>query len=180
MKRIQRELGITAVYVTHDQEEAFAISDKIAVMNDGRIEQTGSSFEIYNRPQTKFVAEFVGTTNSIDARVTVKTGMIYELKSLCGRFNARFQGELTAGSKVTLLVRPEKCVLLNKGQTEKTGIYSNIVKGMVSDLEYLGDSTIMEVKLKTCVFSAKIPGTVPVDIGGTVRIGFNPDDCWLI
>ena len=178
VKRIQRELGVTAVYVTHDQEEAFAISDKIAVMNKGRIEQTGSSFEIYNRPETRFVAEFVGTTNSIDARVSGKNGMIYELESLCGRFNVKFQGELTAGSKVTLLVRPEKCVLLDKGRTEK--VYSNIIEGMASDLEYLGDSTIMEVKSKNCVFSAKIPGTAPVDSGETVKIGFNPDDCWLI
>ncbi|HEB29431.1 MAG TPA: ABC transporter ATP-binding protein [Spirochaetes bacterium] len=180
VKRIQRELGITTVYVTHDQEEAFAISDKIAVMNDGRIEQTGNSFEIYNRPETRFVAEFVGTTNSIDAQVAGKTGMIYELKSLCGRFNVKFQGELTAGLKVSLLVRPEKCVLLDKGRTEKVNNYSNIVEGMVSNLEYLGDSTIIEVKLKNCVFSAKIPGTVPIDTGETVRIGFNPDDCWLI
>jgi putative spermidine/putrescine transport system ATP-binding protein len=180
VKRIQRELGITAVYVTHDQEEAFSISDKIAVMNDGRIEQTGSSFEIYNRPKTRFVAEFVGTTNYIEAQVTGKNGMIYELNSICGRFKVKAQRELNTGSKVSLLVRPEKCVLLNKTKTNKAGIFSNIVEGRVSDLEYLGDSTIIEVKLKPCVFSAKIPGTVPVDIGSTAKIGFNPDDCWLI
>ena len=178
IKRIQRELGITAVYVTHDQEEAFAISDKIAVMHDGRIEQTGSSFEIYNRPGTKFVAEFVGTVNSVEAQVSGKSGMIYELKSPCGRFYVKFQGELDAGSKVTLLIRPEKCILLDKGQTEK--VYLNIVEGIVSNLEYLGDSSIIEAKLKNCVLSVKIPGTVPIDNGEKVRIGFNPDDCWLI
>ena len=180
MKRIQRELGITAVYVTHDQEEAFAISDKIAVMNLGRIEQTGNSFDIYNRPATRFVAEFVGTTNSIEAHITGKKGTFYDLKSPCGQFKVSFNGELNKDSKVSLLIRPEKCVLLNNGESGIKRINLNTVEGIVSNMEYLGDSTIIDVKLKTCIFTAKIPGTAPVDIGGSVKLGFAPDDCWLI
>src|SRR5499426_1796585 len=74
LKRLQRELGITTVYVTHDQSEALALSHQIAVMNGGRIEQVGSPREVYERPCNRFVADFIGTTNFIDAQVIEETG----------------------------------------------------------------------------------------------------------
>ena len=69
IRSLQRELGITTVYVTHDQEEALSMSDRIVVMNDGRVEQIGTPFEIYNYPATRFVASFVGTLNIMDGRI---------------------------------------------------------------------------------------------------------------
>ena len=69
IRDVQRKLGITTIYVTHDQEEALAMSDRIVVMNEGRIEQIGTPFEIYNRPRTRFVASFVGTLNIFKAKV---------------------------------------------------------------------------------------------------------------
>ena len=68
IRALQRELGITTIYVTHDQEEALSMSDRIVVMNEGRVEQIGTPFEIYNRPRTRFVASFVGTLNILKAR----------------------------------------------------------------------------------------------------------------
>ncbi len=106
IRAIQRELGITTIFVTHDQEEALSMSDRIVVMNDGRAEQVGTPFEIYNRPTTRFVASFVGTLNVLDgtieniAKGVVKTG------------GATFAGlklpaTATKGGKVTLALRPE-------------------------------------------------------------------------
>ena len=74
IRAIQRELGITTIYVTHDQEEALSMSDRIVVMNDGRVEQIGTPFEIYNRPRTRFVASFVGTLNILPAEVVDPVG----------------------------------------------------------------------------------------------------------
>ncbi len=106
IREIQRELGITTIFVTHDQEEAMSISDRIVVMNGGIAEQIGAPFEIYNHPTTRFVANFVGTLNTLPATVEVpETGQV----SLGGHRLALGQGPLAArtGDTVTLALRPE-------------------------------------------------------------------------
>src|SRR5690606_21563959 len=105
IRQIQKNLGITTVFVTHDQEEALSISDRIAVMYGGRAEQVGAPFEIYNRPATRFVASFVGTLNMLNATVAdAKAGTvdIAGQKLTLGRDLGA-----PAGAAVTLALRPE-------------------------------------------------------------------------
>jgi spermidine/putrescine transport system ATP-binding protein len=112
LKRIQVEVGITFVYVTHDQEEALALSDRIAVLNGGRVEQLGTPEELYDRPATRFVADFIGTTNLVAGSVAtiVDGAAIVELEAGC-RCLVDAAG-LTAGGGVELAVRPEALELL--------------------------------------------------------------------
>src|SRR5690349_4677815 len=84
LKRLQRELGITCVYVTHDQVEALAMSNKVAVMRDGKIEQVGHPRAVYERPQSRFVADFIGTSNFLDGVVEAKEGSAYQVKTADG------------------------------------------------------------------------------------------------
>lgn len=110
LKRIQREVGITFVYVTHDQEEALTMSDRIAVMNAGNVEQIGTPTEIYDRPSTVFVAGFIGQANLWHGRQTGRTNRDYvEIEVLGARLQAR-PGETTieSGGQATLMVRPER------------------------------------------------------------------------
>ncbi len=174
IKRIQRELKITTVYVTHDQEEALALSDKIVVINDGHVEQAGTSYDIYNRPKTRFVAHFVGITNMINARVTGSDGYFTELTSPEGSFTVHFPKKLARGSDVVLFVRPEKCLV------KKDGKNMNTVSVRIINFEYLGDSTVITLSLKNHIFTAKLFGTSSFTVGETVKLTFAPEDCWIL
>jgi len=174
IRRIQRELELTTVYVTHDQEEALAISDRVVVMKDGRVEQAGSSYEIYNRPKTRFVAQFVGITNMLPARVSGTRGGYTRLSSPEGTFLTNYHGSLEKGQKVTLLVRPEKCLIGGETTNE------NRVMGRITGCEYLGDSTIISLTLKQNPFTVKIFGPLTCKVGEEVRISFSPEACWIL
>jgi len=174
IKRIQRELNITTVYVTHDQEEALAISDRVVVMNAGHVEQAGTSFEIYNRPKTQFVAHFVGITNMIPAQIAGKDGEITLLKSQEGSFKVKFDEQLEINTEVFLVIRPEKCTI---GRFEAK---SNTVRGEITGCEYLGDSTIISLKMKESTFTVKLFGPMACRIGETVDVSFSPEDCWIL
>jgi len=110
LKRIQRELGITFVYVTHDQEEALTMSDRIAVMNAGRVEQIGSPTEIYDRPATVFVAGFIGQANLWHGRQTGRVNRDFVEVEVLGTTLAATPGDTTieSGGHATLMVRPER------------------------------------------------------------------------
>jgi putative spermidine/putrescine transport system ATP-binding protein len=130
IRAIQRQLGITTVYVTHDQEEALSLSDRVVVMSEGRIEQIGTPFEVYNFPSTGFVASFVGTLNVLPA-VVVDPG--------AGRLNVagqefRISRPVSArtGSTISLALRPEM-VSLGEGPAG-----SNLLRGTVADVSFLG------------------------------------------
>jgi len=123
LKAIQTQLGITFIYVTHDQDEALAMSDRIAIFDHGRIEQVGTPAEVYERPRTAFVAGFVGTSNVIDGAVA----------------------EQVAGRAGTFTVRPEKIHLEGAGGPVPAG--SVAVEGVVRDVVYLGSDTRYHVAL---------------------------------
>src|SRR5260221_7825933 len=108
LKRLQRELGITTVYVTHDQSEALALSHSIAVMNRGRIEQIGTPREIYERPSNQFVADFVGSTNFIDATVSAADGApaFYRVSCELGEWHRVAPAGLNPAGKRGLQVQP--------------------------------------------------------------------------
>jgi putative spermidine/putrescine transport system ATP-binding protein len=139
IRAIQRALGITTVYVTHDQEEALSLSDRIVVMSQGRIEQIGSPFEIYNFPQTPFVARFVGTLNVLNARVADAPAGRLDI----GGQEMRATGAVGAatGSTVTLALRPE---ILSLGDGKPGHVR---LRGTVDEVTFLGAVVRIRVRL---------------------------------
>jgi len=136
LKRIQRELGITFVYVTHDQEEALTMSDRIAVMNAGNVEQIGTPTEIYDRPATVFVAGFIGQANLWHGRRTGRANRDYiEIDVLGTTLTAR-PGDtgIATGSEATLVVRPERV----RVSMERPGGESATVRATVVDITFQG------------------------------------------
>ena len=147
LKRIQREVGITFVYVTHDQNEALTMSDRIAVMNDGAIEHLGPPREIYEHPATRFVAGFIGTSNLLTgslARVTGGRGVI-EVSPDEQIIVPEGRSALAAGQEVELTVRPEK-IELAAGAPPAGGC---ALRGTVTEVVYLGTSTSFSVRTTT-------------------------------
>ncbi|AWW43669.1 spermidine/putrescine ABC transporter ATP-binding protein [Streptomyces sp. AS58] len=137
LKRIQREVGITFVYVTHDQEEALTMSDQIAVMNRGRIEQVGHPREVYDRPSSAFVARFIGTSNLLDA--TARDGSLV-LGS--GTVVADRPSEVAREAAVRVSIRPEKLALADPGSVDGPRL-----RARVQNVSYLG--VITDYRLET-------------------------------
>jgi len=132
IRRIQTEVGITTLFVTHDQEEALAISDRVCVMSQGRLEQLGTPRDVYRHPSTAFVARFVGTMNELPAEVTGPG----ELSVLGTRLGVPKAGGFGTGSKVKLLVRPEDLLLADSG-----------LAGTVAAVTFQGSTTLVGVRL---------------------------------
>ncbi|HEX9609469.1 MAG TPA: ABC transporter ATP-binding protein [Candidatus Limnocylindria bacterium] len=143
LKRIQGGVGVTFVFVTHDQEEAMTMSDRIAVMRDGRIEQLGSPEELYERPHSDFVANFLGVSNLLEAEVAGRDGSTLTVRLPTGallRAPANGAGE---SARVRIGVRPEKLHVqpLVDGGSEVADASRNAIEGVVLDSSYLGVST---------------------------------------
>ncbi|POM25949.1 Spermidine/putrescine import ATP-binding protein PotA [Actinomadura rubteroloni] len=138
LKRIQREVGLTFVYVTHDQGEALTMSDRVAVLNDGRIEQVGTPREVYERPATRFAASFVGTSNLLAGEVAaVAAGRAVVVHGADGRIEVPVRDAVGVGQLLELAVRPEKISL---GRTRPGGGLCG-VRGTVTEVVYLGTAT---------------------------------------
>ena len=138
IRDIQRQLGITTVYVTHDQEEALSMSDRVVVMSEGRMEQVGTPFEIYNFPSTAFVASFVGTLNVLAGVVTDAANGQLTLSGQPVRIGRSFEGNL--GREVTVALRPEMVSLGTEGG-------ANRLTGKVTDVSFLGSIVRLRVRL---------------------------------
>ncbi len=138
IRAIQRKLGITAIYVTHDQEEALSISDRIVVMYEGRIEQVGSPFQIYNFPQTAFVASFVGTLNTTTAEVIDLEKKILAIDGVQLETTDELEGK-QKGDKVTIAIRPER---FNFVATERK---ANILDCRIENVTFLGSVVRVQV-----------------------------------
>ena len=140
LKRIQREVGITFVYVTHDQEEALTMSDRLVVMNAGRIEQLGSPRELYEHPATRFVANFIGTSNVLTGRLE-RRGDAWGLAGLGPdqRVLVADPGEARDGQDVELAIRPEKIVL--RTEQDPPAPDRSALRVRVDEVVYLGTST---------------------------------------
>lgn len=141
LKRLQKKLGITFVYVTHDQEEALTMSDRIAVMNGGIIDQLAAPMEIYNRPATRFVAGFIGESNIFDGNVTAIDGNLITVSTPQGHMQVRGEG-FTVGEGIHVSVRPEA---VNYSKTPVDGFD---LPGNVLDFIYLGSTVKTTVSLK--------------------------------
>jgi spermidine/putrescine transport system ATP-binding protein len=146
LKRIQRDVGITFVYVTHDQEEALTMSDRIAVMNKGVVEQVADPESVYERPGTTFVAGFIGVSNLMPGEVVSSNGAGAQMRLDAGpTVNAQDSGGVRTGERAHAVVRPEKLVLQQAGGTEDANRPS--VEGQVESSLYLGTATQMVVRL---------------------------------
>ncbi|HEX2415465.1 MAG TPA: ABC transporter ATP-binding protein [Thermoleophilaceae bacterium] len=145
LKRIQRDVGITFIYVTHDQEEALTMSDRIAVMNRGVVEQVADPETVYERPATTFVAGFIGVSNLMPGEVVSANGGGAELKLDAGpTVHTGSSGGAGARERVHAVVRPEKLSLSGTGEPEANGAS---VEGQVESSLYLGTATQMVVRL---------------------------------
>jgi putative spermidine/putrescine transport system ATP-binding protein len=168
IKRIHAELGTTFVYVTHDQDEALVLSDRIAVFNDGRIEQVGTAQDLYDRPESVFVAQFLGES-ALFHGTAAATGNGCGLSGSEGVLRAG-RGVLTEGSPATLVVRPERLRVLPRGSDRPSG---NAVPGRITQQIYLGNSRKLLVQLTD-------GGTIPVressGSGSACRVD---DDVWV-
>jgi spermidine/putrescine transport system ATP-binding protein len=142
LKRIQSEIGITFVFVTHDQEEAMTMSDRIAVMRQGRIEQLGRPEELYERPRTEFVAGFLGVSNLLDGEVSGRAGDLAEIRLTDGT-SLRAPADTTNGAtRVRIGIRPEKLrVLPHTAESPAAASETNTLQGTVLDASYIGVST---------------------------------------
>lgn len=137
IKQIQKNLNITTIYVTHDQDEALSMSDKIVVMNSGEIQQIGDSWEIYNRPKNKFVADFIGMKNFIDANVKnlQQNEIILDAKGLRLIMQNDESYNLSEGENILVSFRPEDIKIT---KVEPRIMKDNILKGMIYQYSYLG------------------------------------------
>jgi spermidine/putrescine transport system ATP-binding protein len=143
LKRIQREVGITFVYVTHDQEEALTMSDRIAVMNRGHVEQVSMPEEVYDRPTTTFVAGFIGVSNLMPATIPAPG----RVKLDSGPEIAADTGDLRPGEGCAAVVRPEKLKVTRAGDGEVLADDEPRVEGIVESSVYLGTATQIVVNL---------------------------------
>ncbi|MFF3395297.1 ABC transporter ATP-binding protein [Streptomyces sp. NPDC002669] len=143
LKRIQTEVGITFIHVTHDQEEAMTMADTVAVMNAGRVEQLGAPADLYENPRTTFVANFLGTSNLIEAEV-VSAGTDIVVSAGGGKLRLptdRCTARATEGGKLLLGVRPEKISLAPADETDTIAEGRNRVTGRIVDSSFIGVST---------------------------------------
>ncbi len=175
LKRIQQDVGITFVYVTHDQEEALTMSDRIAVMHGGRVEQVGAPEALYDHPTTRFVADFIGTTNILDGtveRVDATTALVrLEGGDLC-RVGA---DGLVSGGRIEMSVRPESIVLATAGAEEAMG-------GRVEQVAFLGTSTQYQVRTDGgLLITALIPRAgLRVSVGADVALSWEPGEALVL
>ncbi len=174
LKRLQAELGVTSVYVTHDQNEALALSHRIAVMNQGRIEQIGAPREIYERPRTHFVAEFVGTTNFLSGRVLGRDRgpADYAVETPLGRLVVRSDETLAAGEPVTLSIRPEN---VEVATAAKGG--PNVWEATVLSAIFLGFHQELELKAGEATLEARAHPSVAAAPGARVFVSIDPKNC---
>jgi putative spermidine/putrescine transport system ATP-binding protein len=174
IRGIQRELGITTVFVTHDQEEALSISDRIVVLNAGRVEQVGNPFEIYNRPASRFVATFVGTLNTLHGRVADGAAKRVVIDGQTVTVPSLPAGART-GDAVALTIRPEAIAI-----GDDKGI---VLEGKVEDVSFLGAVIRVRVGLGDNTISLDTfndQRTPPPARDSRVRLGIAPGDVLML
>ncbi len=170
LKELQERVGITFVYVTHDQEEALTMSDRIGVMNDGALLQIGTPQEIYEQPQTRFVADFIGETTFVSG-VVVGDGVV----RLADGSTVKTYTDAGPGIEVTLALRPERLFLYPEGDTSVAG--GNRLNGTVNRRVYLGNSLFYEVDVGVAVVRVRHENTLGVhsfDAGEHVLVHWLP------
>jgi len=172
LKRLQRGLGITFIYVTHDQGEALAMSDRIGVMSGGRLEQVGAPLEIYERPATRFVAGFIGDANLVEGVVEAVDGDGVVARVGTDRVRARRQGEPRPGAAVTICVRPERVRVTPAAAAREA------LAGRVEDRAFSGSLVKYRLAVGGLRLHAAVPyahGTVLFEVGDHVAAAWDGD-----
>ena len=182
IKRLQRDLAITTLYVTHDQEEALVLSDRVVVMRAGRIEQVAASSELYDRPANRFVADFLGKSNLVPLSPLLVDGT-WQGATLSGQRIALPSGrELNESAHVTLVIRPEKIRFV----TDPVGADSAmcLLAGQVEEVAYVGEATSYVVRVDDELrLVCKIPsrgGENHARVGDMCRVGWQIDDACVL
>jgi putative spermidine/putrescine transport system ATP-binding protein len=178
LKRIQKRLGLTVVYVTHDQDEALFLSDTIAIMENGKIAQAGAPPELYESPTSRFVAEFLGESNFISGRLAAISDRrasvtLPDGATVTGR-PIGVQGD--EGAPVEILIRPEKLDIF------AADTHQNRIAGRVDMVNFLGSQLEYEVKTAGGMLAARSylrSGSAPLAVGVDVKLGFASDDCMI-
>jgi len=177
LKSLQESFGITAVYVTHDQEEALALSDRIAVMHDGALLEVGRPAELYARPAHRITADFLGAANFVPARAAADAGAAAELlvESALGRFVARRSAEWTGGEAALLFFRPENIELMDDRPTGGNG--GNCAAAAVERVTFLGAAADVILRCGAIALRARIhPAQAPA-AGRQVKFRVAPESC---
>ena len=181
LKRIQIEVGITFVYVTHDQEEALAMSDRIAVMSSGRIEQVGTPEQLYDRPATRFVADFIGTTNLLPGVIASVGHETATLRLDSGDSCAVLADGLAVGRRVEVSIRPESIAVATAGD-EARNANGSLIPGRIEQVAYLG--TAVQYRVRTdggLSITALLPkGGSRIAMGSEVLVSWAPGDALLL
>ncbi|MEA5038909.1 MAG: ABC transporter ATP-binding protein [Clostridiaceae bacterium] len=165
LKAIQQQVGITFVYVTHDQEEALTMSDTIVVMNKGAIQQIGMPQDIYNEPKNAFVADFIGESNLVDGVMLQD-----KLVSMCGRRFDCLDGGFEKDERVDVVVRPEDIEVVAPEDGQLTGKVTNVV--------FMG--VHYEISVKTPQFTWKVQSITTPRVGDEVGLFLTPDDIHIM
>ena len=181
IKSLVKRMGITAVYVTHDQAEAMVISDRIAVMDAGNIVQIGTAEEIYNKPSSKFVADFIGTMNFMSGEVVDVSGgqglvsvrTEFSEKVLCARPDAV---EVAPGKKINVSIRPEDVEVLPEALPER----ENQFTGVIAHKAFLGNFLYFFIKVNGTMIQAQVPHSLPQGEGQEVHLYLNPEKCIIL
>lgn len=175
IRDLQKRLGITAIYVTHDQQEALVMSDKIAVMNNGRLMQLGSPEEIYERPQSKFVAEFIGLSDFISGRVESFDGRHAQIMVSGTKLTVPTIAGLQTGQRKLLFIRPNDVEFASDASQE------NILSGKIQQATYLGEHMDYRVGVGDGLeLRIQAQGTKRYALGDHVRLHLPAERCHLI
>jgi iron(III) transport system ATP-binding protein len=177
IRRLHERFGITTLYVTHDQAEAMVISDRAAVIRQGRVEQIGAPHELFERPRTRFVAEFIGKTNLIDA---VADGPATVAR---GRLRLRVVADgLTAGTSAVVSIRPHLIALASRADAGTPPAGANTLVGTVRRASYLGDTVDYQVALEDSDVVLRVAGPTPARAraGDPVTLTLPADACVLL
>ena len=176
IKHIHASLGVTVIYVTHDQGEALTMSDRIAVFDQGIIQQLATPDQLYERPENAFVAQFIGENNRLSGRVLAVDDGICTVEIAGGTVRALAVNMAGVGSTTTLSLRPERVTL-----NPRNGTLVNQFDGVVRELIYLGDH--IRTRIAVCGhenFVVKVPNAADhegIAVGEHVRVGWRPEDC---
>jgi spermidine/putrescine ABC transporter ATP-binding subunit len=175
IRELQRRMGITAIYVTHDQQEALALSDRVAIMKGGHIEQVGSPEEIYEHPRSKFVADFIGLSDFIPATVESFDTQIARIRVGSHILSASAVSGLSQGQKILLFIRPNDVEITSS----ETG--DNILSGVVRQATYLGDRIDYRIQVQDSIeVRVQSPGTIRLCEGARTFLKLPVDRCRLI
>jgi len=173
LRDLQRKLKITTIYVTHDQAEAMVLSDKMVVMDAGKIQQVGSPTEIYEKPANKFVADFIGTTNFIQGKIADRLDGFVIVKSEIGEIRCKSVC-FTSGANVFVSIRPEH-LRLSKPQPSAG---DNTYRALVKDVTFLGDILDIRIQVREKVIRARVPPYFKFQIGEEYDVFIDPERTW--